>query len=140
MYSMDLVELITNSVSILTNDNDFYISELIIDENNFGNIVVILKSNYGICVRFIKDRGDCWSEIGFLNEWYFLEDVCCAIGINIVPSSTDLEKMITDLSHLIKKNMLLIIKSFDAKNHKKTQAKIKEIARKRAMNMFDLDQ
>jgi hypothetical protein len=133
---MNLSDSIINAVLCLTNDRTFYVSKLVIDEDNFGNIVTLLESKYEICVRFIKDRGDCWSEIGYLNEWYFLEDVFFAVGINTVPTGTNFIEMIADSSASIKDNLPLIIKAFDANNRKETQIKIKAIASKRAMNMF----
>jgi hypothetical protein len=136
---MNLSDSITNAVMSLTSDSTFSVSQLVIDEKNFGNIITTLKSTYEIDVRFIKDKGDYWSEIGHLNEWYFLEDVFFAIGIRAIPSGTDFVEMIANSSTSIKDNLPLIIKSFDDKNSKETQAKIKAIATKRVMNMFNLD-
>lgn len=129
--------MIKNALSELTNDGTFHIEKLIYDEKAFGNSLVILSSNEQVDIRFTNDRGIFWCEIGQAKEWYFIEDVFLIIGIKAAITSTDFIGMVTEISKTIKKNATQIFRAFDSKHCKETQSKVRTIAKKRAMSMFD---
>ncbi len=133
---MNNEEKIRIALNTLTNDGTFYVDRINYDEKGFGNIYVVLKSTNQVDIRFIKDRGVFWCEVGQAGEWYFIEDVFTLIGVPIVNKSNDLIDFIAEMATLIKRNIPQIFQVFDVKNLEDTQIKIKALATKRAMGMF----
>ncbi len=133
---MNVEDMIKNALNLLINDGTFYIDRIDYDEKNFGNIYVVLRSNNQVDIRFIRDRGVFWCELGQAGEWYFIEDVFTFIGATVVNKSNDLIDFIAEMATLIKRNMPQIFQAFNTKNSKDTQIKIKALATKRAMGMF----
>lgn len=130
--------MIRNGLSILSSDGTFQIDRLDYDEKNFGNIYAVLSSNNQVHIRFIKDKGVFWCEVGHAGEWYFIEDVFSLIGVAVVNKSNDFIDYIAEIASLIKKNMTQVFQAFNTNNAKDTQIKIKAIATKRTMGMFKL--
>lgn len=135
---MNTNDIIKKALDVLLRDSTFQIDRIDYDEKNFGNIYVVLSSNELIYIRFIKDRGEFWCEIGNAGEWYFAEDVFAVIDVVYVSKNTDIINYITEIATLIKENILSIIQVFSEKYVKDTQIKIKKLAIKRAMEMFNL--
>lgn len=133
---MNVEDMVKNALNVLTSGGVFHIDRIDYDEKNFGNIYVVLSSNNQVDIRFIKDRGVFWCEVGQAGEWYFIEDVFTFIGVTVVNKSNDLIDFIAEMATLIKRNMPQIFQAFNAKNSKDTQIKIKALATKRAMGMF----
>ena len=133
---MNVEDMVKNALNALTNDGTFYINQIDYDEKNFGNIYVVLSSNNQVDIRFIKDRGVFWCEVGQAGEWYFIEDVFTFVGVSVANKSNDLTDFIAEMATLIKSNISKIFQAFNAKNSKDTQIKIKSLATKRAMGMF----
>lgn len=132
------IEDIRNALDVLISDGTFQIDRIDYDERNFGNIYVVLSSNKRIYVRFIKDRGEFWCEIGHAGEWYFAEDVFTLIGVASVSKNTDLINYIQEMVALIKANITSVFQAFSEKNVKNTQIKIKTLATRRAMGIIKL--
>ncbi len=133
---MNFEDMVKNALNVLTSGGVFHIDRIDYDEKNFGNIYVVLSSNNQVDIRFIKDRGVFWCEVGQAGEWYFIEDVFTFIGVTVVNKSNDLIDFIAEMATLIKRNMPQIFQAFNTKNSKDTQIKIKALATKRAMGMF----
>lgn len=134
---MSVEDLVKNALNTLTNTGNFGVDRVYYDEKNFGNIIAVLtSSNKQVDIRFIKDRGEFWCEVGQAGQWYFIEDVCTFIGISVVNKSNDFIDYIAEIANIIKANMNQILQAFDTKNLKDTQIKIKALATKRAMGMF----
>ncbi len=133
---MNVEDMVKNALNVLTSGGIFHIDRIDYDEMNFGNIYVVLSSNNQVDIRFIKDRGIFWCEVGQAGEWYFIEDVFTFIGVTVVNKSNDLIDFIAEMATLIKRNMPQIFQAFNTKNSKDTQIKIKALATKRAMGMF----
>lgn len=133
---MNVEDMVKNALNVLTSGGVFHIDRIDYDEKNFGNIYVVLSSNNQVDIRFIKDRGVFWCEVGQAGEWYFIEDAFTFIGVTVVNKSNDLIDFIAEMATLIKRNMPQIFQAFNAKNSKDTQIKIKALATKRAMGMF----
>lgn len=133
---MNLNDEFIEAVEALTIDGTFHIDRIEYDEKNFGNVLAVLNSKNQVDIRFIKDRGDFWCEVGQTGEWYFIEDVFTLIGIAFVRKSSDFIDFTTEISALIEKAKPHIFNAFNAKNSKDTQSKIKALATKRAMGMF----
>ncbi len=135
---MNVEEMIRNSLNILTSDGTFHIDRIGYEERNFGNAFVVLNSKNQVDIRFIKDKGDFWCEIGQTGEWYFIEDVFAFIGVTFVNSSTDFISFTAETATLIKKNIPQIFQAFNTNNSKDTHSKVKALATKRAFGMFNL--
>lgn len=133
---MNIEDTIRNTLNSQISDGTFRIERIDYDEKNFGNICVLLSSNRQINLRFIKDKGVYWCEVGQDGEWFYLEDVLTLIGESFSNSSEEFMEFIADIITLIKKNMSQISQPFDENNFLETKIKIKEIATNRAMQMF----
>lgn len=129
---------IRNALNELINEGTFCVEQIDYNIINFGNIVVVLRSDYQVNIRFISDRGTFWCELGKMNEWYFIEDVFAVIEESLEIQSTDFIDFITEISVLIKKNLPQIFLMFNSDNVLETRIKINEIARKRVMGMFKI--
>jgi hypothetical protein len=133
---MNINDKIRNALDVLISDGTFKIERIDYNENNFGNIYVVLSSNKRTYIRFINDRGEFWCEIGHAGEWYFAEDVFTLIGAESVNKNTDIINYIQEMAALIKVNLHSVFQAFSEKYVKDTQIKIKTLATRRAMGMF----
>jgi hypothetical protein len=115
----------------LTRDTEFQTAQIICDNKKFGNILVLLKSSLNIDIRFIKDRGDFWCEIGQDRDWFFVEDVFLATGISDRFEQSDFFTMATSIMEIIESNKIMISSAFNITNIKGTYEKIKKIAKER---------
>ena len=136
MSTMIIDDMIRNALNVLTSDGTFQINRIDYDEKNFGNVYAVLSSNNQVHIRFIRDRGVYWCEVGYAGEWYFIEDVFTLIDVTFVNKYSDLIDYIAGMASLIKQNIPQIFQMFNTKNAKDTQIKIKALAIKRAMGMF----
>jgi len=135
---MKVEDMIINALKVLTSDGTFRVDRIEYNEKNFGNVFAVLNSNNQVDIRFVKDRGDFWCEVGQAGEWYFIEDVFAFIGVTVANKSGDFIDFTAEMSAFIKKNITQIFQAFNANNSKETQSKIKTLAIKRAMGMFKL--
>ena len=88
-----------------------------LEELVFQEGVVVLGANYlkKIQIKFIKDRGDQWCELGNFHEWFPIENVFKKIKIDEEIKTTDFIFLITRTLDLVDKNfekILLEIKEF----------------------------
>jgi len=132
-------DMLTNALDILLRDSVFRISGIDYNEKDFGNTYVVLSSNYQVDIRFIKERGVFWCEIGKAGVWFFLEDIFTLLGITDLDSSTEFVEFIEKMAKLLRSNLSQIIKLFDESSFLTTKITIKEIATKRAKEMFGLN-
>ena len=133
---MNVEETIRNAFNILISEGNFIIDRIVYDEKSFGNICVNLSSAKKVNIRFIKDRGVFWCEVGQEGEWFFIEDVFTFMGVDVVIKSDDMIGFIEEMSTLIKNNTPRLFEAFNAQNSENTQFKIKALAKKRALGMF----
>lgn len=124
----DLVEL--------TDHGYFLIKKIDFDEENFGNFCIELNSNNQVSIRFIRDKGTFWCEVGKNDEWYFIEDVFSLFGLDTSVEKSDVREFLKYMSKLLSLNTTKILNVFDAKNYEETQFKVKKIATERALKMF----
>lgn len=129
-------DAVRKALNELTYDGIFQIEQIIYDEKCFGNVLAVLKSSMQVDIRFIRDRGSFWCEIGQAGKWYFIEDVFSILGINDFIQNKEFFDMIADTSKIIKANSKKIFFAFDARNSQNTQTKIKTFAKNRAMGIF----
>jgi hypothetical protein len=135
---MDIKETIQNAVTELTNDGEFFIDSIDYNEEAFGNMCVILKSNKQINIRFVRDRGTLFCSLGYADKWYFIEDVFFVIGEMFLNDRTEFTDYIAKTSSLIKSNIVQIFCAFSDKHIESTlktfemlsSKRVKEIARK----------
>jgi len=133
---MITTEKIKRALNELTNNGEFYVNKIKLDKKNFGDICVILHSKGEIDIRFIKDKGEYWCEIGKNGEWFFIEDVLLAIGIKDIRENNGFLDMLDQSSMLIIKNREEIFCKFNPRYYENTRSEIKAIAIKRKMDMF----
>lgn len=138
---MDFEKEIRNALEELTCNGTFKVTKVVYDELNFGNVLVLLESNTNISIRFIRDRSDIWCEValsGQAHEWYLLSDLFDSIGINFMSDSRDFIDQVTNTSIAIRQNIRQIDEAFDDRNIINTRKKLKYLATKRMMAMFNL--
>jgi hypothetical protein len=138
---MNFEKKVKDAVRILTSGRLFYIEQIIYDKENFGNIDVVLKSA-DINIRFIRDRGDVWCQLGIPDqkkEWFFLEDVLTIIGIQVEPFDNEIFEMMTKLSKIISDNIDLITQAFNKNNFYATRRKLKEMPKGRISDIFGIE-
>lgn len=133
---MKIDDAIKDAFHDLISDGTFFIEQLDYNSTNFGNRLVVLKSNYQVDIRFISDRGTFWCEVGQMNEWYFIEDVFAMIEEALEIESSDFIDFIKKISVLIKKYLPQIFLMFNSNNVTETKIKIKEISQKRVMGVY----
>lgn len=131
--------MIENALITLTKDRTFYITQIDFNKENFGNYHVVLSSHNRVGIRFIRDRGIFWCELGRDEKWYFIEDVFNLIGVTITNKNNDFIDFIVEMATLIQKNIPQIFLVLSEKNFRDTQINIKALATKRAMEMFKQD-
>lgn len=136
MGFLEVKEMITNALYPLIHDGAFEIHQIEYDEKNFGDTYVLLGSNNQIKVRFIKDKGIFWSEIGQDNKWYFIEDVFTYIKVPFISERDDFIVFISGIAELLNENASKVLKAFNQENSKRTHDRIENIAFQRALEMF----
>ena len=133
---MDIKGSIMDALSELTNDGTFNLERIDYDENNFGNICVLLSSDNNFSIRFIKDKGVFWGEVGQAGDWYFIEDVLNLLGSSAENKCDMFTDYMSKTSNLIRLNMSLISHAFNSTESQEIQNRIKELATKRALGML----
>lgn len=129
-------ESLINNIAELTGEGLFSIKKFDFDEKNFGNFCIDLTSSKQVSIRFIRDRGTFWCEVGRDGEWYFIEDVFCLIGTDFVAEKSEVYEYLRYMSGLLLKNISQIMNVLDAKNFDDTHVNIKKIATERVSRMF----
>ena len=115
----------------------FSIKQIKFDEINFGNICIELVSSNHVELRFIRDKGTFWCELGKNGEWYFIEDVFTLIGIDTpVKKDDEIVEFLMYMSNLIANSITCIFSAFDEKKLNETKIRIKTIATERAICNF----
>jgi len=136
---MDSEKEIKDAVEKITRNGIFRIMEIIYDEKNFGNILIRLKSNANFDIRFTKDRGDVWCELGLskqTQEWFGINDILTIIGIPVLAYGKDLLDEINKTIGIINKYFPKIDKAFNEKRFPETRNNLKMLATKRMMKLF----
>ena len=126
-------DYIINSLHELTNNGLFNIERIEYDEKNFGNTIVLLRTNNQVYIRFVKDRGSVWCEVGQEGDWYYLEDVLKLYGSTMEIKSVAFHDYIEEVSKLIKLNFSSILRVFTSAESQVLKNRIKEQAIKRAL-------
>lgn len=129
-------ELLINNIVELTDEGLFSIEKFDFDEKNFGDFCIELTSSKQVNIRFIRDRGTAWCEVGRVGEWYFIEDVFRLIGTDFIAEKSEVNEFLRYMSGLLIENISKVMNVLDAKNIDDTHVKIKKIATERAIGMF----
>jgi len=124
---------VEKALAVLLKDGNFCVDKIDYDQRNFGNVYVLVRSNNQVNIRFVKDRDTFWCEIGKSGEWYFIEDVFALIGADYDIGGNDLYEFMSKVAIAVKDNTNKIFNMFASSS---SQIKIKELATKRAINMF----
>lgn len=74
-------ECVLTALNDLVRYHEFEIQEIRYSEEYFGNFVVNLVKRDFFKVRFLRDRGQMWCELGLDSDWMQLEDVLEVVGV-----------------------------------------------------------
>lgn len=113
----------------LLDNKQFYIDEenSIFTPTMFDNIVVLLKSQKGITIHFVRDRSCCeWRlSVGNKHKDYYPNDICILLNVekpNFHPS--DFYEMTRQVSKIIAENIDLLFEIFNEDNINNTIKKL----------------
>lgn len=129
-------EMLVQNIVELTDKGKFLLKNYDFDEKHFGNFCIELTSSNQVNIRFIRDRGTFWCEVGRDGEWYFIEDVFRLIGTDYVAEKSEVNEFLSYMSVMIIKNITEVMNLFDVQNIADTHVRIKKIATERALGMF----
>lgn len=134
----DKESLIENIVE-LTDKGSFSLQKFDFDEKNFGNFCIVFTSSKKVNVRFIRDRGTFWCEVGRDGEWYFIEDIFRLIGKDFAIEKNEVNDFLSYTSGMIIENITEVMNVFDSQTKTDIHVKIKKIATERALGMFKIE-
>lgn len=137
---MDFEKEIIDALEELTRNGIFEIENMVFDEKNFGNMMVLLKSNANFYIRFIRDRGDVWCELGSseqTREWFGINDIMSIIGLQVEVHGKDLVKVINKTTNIMNQNFPKIDEAFSEEHFPETRNNLKVLATKRMMRLIN---
>ena len=129
---------IKDAVSKLTSDGIFRIVEIYYSEKFFGNYCIHLKSNVNFDIRFIRDRGFSWCELGLSKqkqEWFDIRDILTIMCIQVEVSGDSLVNVINRTTDIMNQYFSKIEEAFNENNFSETKSNIKVLIRKRMEEM-----
>lgn len=129
-------EMLVQNIVELTDKGKFSLKKYDFDEKYFGNFCIELTSTNQVNIRFIRDRGTFWCEVGRDGEWYFIEDVFRLIGTDYVADKSEVNEFLSYMLVMLIKNINEVMNLFDIQNIADTHVRIKKIATERALGMF----
>lgn len=129
-------EMLIQNIVKLIDEGKFSLKKYDYDEKDFGNFCMEFTSSKQVDIRFIRDRGTFWCEVGRDGEWYFIEDVFRLIGTDFIAEKSEVNEFLSYMSVILIKNITEVMNLFDAQNIADTHVKIKKIATERALGMF----
>ena len=133
---MNFENTIVKALDAILNEEKFCIEQIIYDEQNFGNIYIVLSSKDMINIRFVRDRGTFKCDMGHAGEWYSMEDIFEVIGITFSNDQREFLDYVAGSVFLIESHLALILNMFSPSNVKKTILKLEEIEITRANRLF----
>lgn len=129
MFSEVCVRIALND---LVQYHKFEIQEMHYSEEHFGNFVIDLVKTNSFKIRFIRDRGQVWCELGRNSDWMQLEDVLNVIGARFeYDQSDDYCRIIKLISSTIHDRFDLLDKALDDNNCKATIKQVEQMKRNR---------
>ena len=127
---------IAKALDVILSEGKFSLERIIYDEQNFGNIYIVLSSKDMINIRFVRDRGTFKCDMGHAGEWYSMEDVFEVIGITFSNDQNEFLDYVAGTVFLIESHLALILNMFSPSNVKKTILKLEEMGITRANRLF----
>ena len=116
--------------------------------HNFGNWLVVLKSNSGCRIRILYDRGEIQLSFGpnwFPSSWesgpwfssnfilFYLDES----SENLSNSYKDLEDQLAKISDLLERKINKICRLFESENFKKNRIELEIMQKKYEQNIWD---
>lgn len=111
----------------------YKITKIEYDEKHFGNFIIELFKEGLFKIRFVRDRGQVWCDIGYNSRWLQLTDILFVIGVKYSHDfkERDYCKSTELISKTIYNNFNSIRESLSEEKAKITIQKIEEIKQKR---------
>ncbi|NLU51207.1 MAG: hypothetical protein GXX09_12575 [Syntrophomonadaceae bacterium] len=134
MFSEECVRAALND---LVQYHEFEIRVIQYSEEHFGNFVIELVKRDSFKVRFIRDRGQTWCELGCGSDWMQLEDVLEVVGASFeYNQNEDYCQNIKLISSTIYHEFKLLDKALDVNNRADTITKAGQIKQKRVEELL----
>lgn len=111
-------------------------TEILYDDENFGNIFVKLHDKDGVVLNFIRDRGQVWGEIGTQKEMFLIEDVLEALQLDLNLEDHNFLNMVDRFLRLYIEEHSKVLKAFSPPELRQTKSKVKKIGKKKKQRFF----
>lgn len=139
--NMDFFDKIKSLFHFLFDDYNFQILQDAYESTDFGNAMIVAQSN-NLCIRFIRDRGQIYVELGSLSapgNWYELSKVLAILEeekhINHKYRNEALSQENAALA--LEGNIANILEHFRIDKFKKTEIKLKHLEELQLKEMLE---
>lgn len=122
----------------LSSDSVIKLKHLHQDDDTFGNTEVVISVE-NLDVRFIRDRGDVWSEIlipGQPAEWHFLDDMWSALQIPPCSHPANLIGSLEQTVSQIRSHLTQIAEAFSPQEIVATRQRVREVVNQRLFRTY----
>ena len=125
-------ECVRAALSDLVQYHGYEIQEINYSEEHFGNFVIKLAKANSFNIRFLRDRGQVWCEIGRNSNWMQLEDVLTVVGAKFeFDQNDDYCRIIKLISSTIHDWFTLLNKALEDNNCKATIKQVEQMKQNR---------
>lgn len=114
----------------------FNCTEIKYDEGNFGNIFIELVNIEGIVLRFFRDKGEIWCEIGTQKEMYLAKDVFHVLQLNYEVEQHNFVEAVEQVLKIFNEEHAKFHEAFHTKDRQATKSKITKIEKLRFKQMY----
>ena len=122
-------DLVLNNIVKICSDYDSNILNYTFDEENFGNICIYIEYENIILFRFIRERGEHWTEIIIGKDSLYFDDFLLAIHILEVVDNRCMETLVKSSLDITKRYRNFILQALNKKNFFRIK---KEITKKKS--------
>lgn len=114
----------------------FNCTEIKYEEDNFGNVFIELVDTEEIVLRFFRDKGEVWSEIGTLKETFLAKDVFHVLQLNYEVEQHNFFDAVEQVLQIFNEEHARFREAFHIKNRKATKSEITKIEKLRFKQMY----
>lgn len=133
---MDLNTEINNLLNKFDAGKAFNCTEIKYDEGDFGNIFIELVNTEEIVLRFFRDEGKFWSEIGTQKETFLAKDVFHVLQLNYEVQQYNFFDAVEQVLQIFNVEYERFHEAFHIKNRKATKSKMAKIEKLRSKQMY----
>ncbi len=133
---MDLNTEINKLLNKFDAGKTFNCTEIKYEEGNFGNAFIELVNTEGIILRFFRDKGEVWSEIGTQKETFLAKDVFHVLQLNYEMQQHNFFDAVEQVLQIFNEEHARFREAFHIKNRKAMKSQITKIEKLRSKQMY----